>query len=56
MFFIIYNQFQMTEYKEILKFWFPNDNFNKFWFSADKNIDEYIKTNFFSTLGLVEQV
>ena len=37
----------MTEYKEILKFWFPNDNFNKFWFSADKNIDEYIQTNFF---------
>lgn len=37
----------MTEYKEVLKYWFPNKEFNKFWFSANKETDEYIKSNFF---------
>jgi len=31
---------------DILSFWFPSPGFHKFWFNKDRNIDEYIKTNF----------
>jgi len=34
------------DYNEILKYWFPNDEFNTFWFSAKRETDDYIKENF----------
>ena len=37
---------------DILEFWFPNDNFQKFWF--DKSVDEVIKENFFDRLKYYE--
>ena len=36
----------MMEYNAILQYWFPNNNFNNFWFSGEKT-DEYIKNNFY---------
>ena len=37
----------------ILEFWFPNDNFQKFWF--DKSVDEFIKENFYDKLKYYER-
>lgn len=36
----------------IINFWFPNDNFNKFWF--DKSKDDYINNNFYNQLISIE--
>ena len=35
------------DYQDILKYWFPNNEFNKFWFSKDKQTDDFIKENFY---------
>ena len=37
----------MREYNKILNYWFPNNEFNKFWFSGDKETDNFIKDNFY---------
>jgi uncharacterized protein (DUF924 family) len=36
------------EINSILNFWFPNDNYNTFWF--DKSVDEVIYKNYFHLL------
>jgi len=36
----------MTEYQEILDYWFPNDDIPKFWFDKNKETDEYITTKY----------
>jgi uncharacterized protein (DUF924 family) len=41
-----------TEQMKLIDFWFPNDNFNKFWF--DKSKDDYINKNFNDQLIDVE--
>ena len=35
------------DYQDVLEYWFPNNEFNKFWFSGSKETDKYIKDNFF---------
>ena len=37
---------------KILDFWFPNNDFQKFWF--DKSVDEYIKNNYYDILKTFE--
>ena len=36
------------DYNEILKYWFPNNDFNKFWFLGKRETDDYIKNNFYN--------
>ena len=38
---------------DVLNFWFPNDNFNKFWF--DKSIDNIIKMKYGTILNFLEK-
>ena len=38
---------------DVLNFWFPNDNFNKFWF--DKSKDSMIKMEYDTILNFVEK-
>ena len=37
---------------KILDFWFPNNDFQNFWF--DKSVDEYIKNNYYDILKTFE--
>lgn len=37
----------MKEYNKVLNYWFPNNEYNKFWFSADIETDDFIKNNFY---------
>jgi len=39
-------------FQRILDYWFPNDEYNEFWF--DKTPDEYIKNNFLEILNELE--
>ena len=32
----------MKEYNKVLNYWFPNNEYNKFWFSADIETDDFI--------------
>ena len=40
-------QKKMKEYNKVLNYWFPNSEYNKFWFSADIETDDFIKNNFY---------
>ena len=35
------------DYQKILNYWFPNNEYNKFWFSGDKETDDFINNNFY---------
>ena len=41
-------------YNKILNYWFPNNNYNEFWF--DKTPDKYIKDNFKDILNELENI
>jgi len=36
--------------EKILNYWFPNHEFNKFWFKVNKETDNYIYNNFYNYL------
>jgi len=42
----VINYISYMKYDEVLKYWFPNEEFNKFWFNKLKETDEYIRDNF----------
>jgi len=42
-------------YYKVLEFWFPNDEFNKFWFNKDEKIDNFIFNNFKNYLDNITQ-
>jgi uncharacterized protein (DUF924 family) len=44
----------MSEYQEILDFWFPYEIIPKFWFDKNKETDEYIITNYTGLLKKAE--
>lgn len=44
----------MCDHKEIIDYWFTGNEFRKFWFKKDKNVDRYIKKKFGNLLEKAE--
>ena len=36
----------MSQYTDIINYWFEGNKFRKFWFKKNKNVDDYIKKRF----------
>ena len=43
----------LTQTNDILTFWFPNNNYNKFWFEKNEEIDIFINNNFKELINYV---
>jgi uncharacterized protein (DUF924 family) len=40
----------MADYNKVLNFWFPNDDYNSWWFKSTKELDQHIYDNYFEIM------